>query len=193
MSETQQNPVELLKQADQVFRAVLANVSPDQMALPTVNDDWDVRALINHVVVGSVWAADVVRDGSAPRPSGDGIGDRDPAAAYAESVDDMIDAFAEPGAMDKRLTLPFGELPGAGFAMFRFNDLLAHAWDLAQATGQSTNIAPELCELALAMSRQRLDGMDRANLPFKDVVRVPDNACAADRLAGYLGKPVVTG
>jgi hypothetical protein len=38
------------------------------------------------------------------------------------------------------------------------------------------------------MSRQRMIGMDRANMPFKDEVPVPGDAPAADRLAGFLGR-----
>lgn len=53
-----------------------------------------------------------------------------------------------------------------------------------------SSLAPDLCETALVISRQRLDGMDRTHLPFKDAVPVPDHALAADRLAGYLGKQV---
>ena len=193
MSDARQNPIALLKQADEVFRSVLGNVGAEQMSLPTVNDEWDVRALINHVVLGNTWAAANVRTGNAPRPSGDIIGERDAMAAYADSAAEMIAAFAEPGALGRTVTMPFGEMPAAGLAMFRMTDLLSHSWDLAQATGQSTDLAPELCEAALAMSRQRLEGMDRANLPFKDEVHVPEEACAADRLAGYLGKAAAAG
>ena len=190
VTEGQQNPINQLQEADAVFRSVLEHVTTDQLSLPTVNDEWDVRALLNHVVNGNAWAAETVRNGSAPRPSGDAVGDGEPMGSYVASVEAMIAAFAEPGALGRTVTLPFGEMPGAGFAMFRFNDLLAHAWDLAQATGQSTDIAPELCEMALANARQRLEGMDRVNLPFKDEVHAPVDACAADRLAAYLGKPL---
>jgi uncharacterized protein (TIGR03086 family) len=79
---------------------------------------------------------------------------------------------------------------GAALAALRFSDTIAHAWDLAKATGQNTNLAPELCEAALAISRQRLEGRDRAQMPFNEEVPVPVEACAADRLAGYLGKRV---
>jgi uncharacterized protein (TIGR03086 family) len=160
------------------------------LGLPTVNDDWDVRALLNHVVNGNMWAAENVRPGSAPRPSGDAVGGRDPMDIYVPSAEAMIDAFSEPGALGRTVTLPFGEMPAAGFAGFRFVDLLSHAWDLAKATGQNADFAPELCEAALAISRKRLDGRDRTNTPFKDEVHAPAHACAADRLAGYLGKPV---
>jgi uncharacterized protein (TIGR03086 family) len=190
MTENTQSPVALLKQADAVFREVLAGVRPDQMGLPTPSDEWDVRALINHVVLGNTWAAENMRTGEAPRPSGDIIGERGPMEAYVASADAMFAAFAEPGALGRMVTMPFGEMPGAGLAMFRFSDLLTHAWDLAKATGQHTDLAPELCEAALAMSRQYLDGRDRTHMPFKDAVPIPDDAPAADRLAAYLGKQV---
>jgi uncharacterized protein (TIGR03086 family) len=190
VTETQPNPVDQLRQADDIFRSVLQNISLNQLGLPTVNDDWDVRALINHVVNGNMWAAANVLQGSAPRPSGDAIGDSDPMEAYVPSAEAMIAAFAEPGALGRTLTLPFGEMPAAGFAGFRFVDLLSHAWDLAKATGQNSDFAPELCEAALAISRRRLDGRDRVPTPFKDEVHIPEDACAADRLAGYLGKRV---
>src|SRR3954447_12228262 len=90
------DPIALLEQADDVFREVLGNVTPEQMDLPTVNDEWDVRSLINHMVVGSTWAAENVRTGNAPRPGGDGIGDRSPQEAYAESADGMLAAFRAP-------------------------------------------------------------------------------------------------
>ena len=65
------------------------------------------------------------------------------------------------------------------------------ATSLAKATGQSTDLAPQLCEAALAMPRQRMAGMDRTNMPsFKEEVTVLVGAPAADRLAGFLGRQV---
>jgi uncharacterized protein (TIGR03086 family) len=183
-------PLELLDQADVIFREVLGNVASQQMQLPTINDEWDVRTLINHVVQGNAWSAENIKTGNAPRPSGDLIGVRSPLDAYTESADAMLAAFREPGALQRTVTMPFGEFPAAGLAAFRFTDLLSHAWDLARATGQECDLAPELCETALAFSRQRLDGRDRANLPFKDEVQISASASAADRLAAYLGKQV---
>lgn len=182
------DPVALLEQADQVFREVLGNVTQEHMSLPTVNDEWDVRTLINHIVLGNAWAAENVRTGNAPRPSGDLIGDRNPMDAYTESANAMIAAFREPGALQRTVTMPFGEFPAAGLAAFLFTDLLSHAWDLAEATDQNCDLAPDLCEAALTMSRQRLDGRDRSELPFKDEVLISAGAPAADRLAAYLGK-----
>ena len=184
------NPLDQLREANEVFLEVLRNVTPEQMSLPTPDDEWDVRELINHVVLGNMWSAENIKTGNAPRPSGDVIGDRDPLEAYSASVDAMMASFEEPGALGRMVTMPFGEMPAAGLAGFRFLDLIVHAWDLAKATGQDTDLAPELCEVALVMSRQRMTDMDRTNLPFKVEAPVPAAAPAADRLAGFLGRQV---
>jgi uncharacterized protein (TIGR03086 family) len=183
-------PVAMLEEACHVVEGIIARISPEQMHLPTVNDEWDVRALINHLVRGNVWAIQNLETGGAPRPTEDLIGDRSPAQAFSESAQDMIKAFHAPGALGKMIVMPFGEIPGAGLAMFRTGDLVGHAWDLAVATGQDRNIAPEMCEMVLEMSRKRLEGIDRARSPFKEIVEVSPDACPADRLAGFLGKPV---
>lgn len=183
-------PVAMLEEACGVLEGIIANITPEQMDLPTVNDEWNVRELINHLVRGNVWAAQNLATGGAPRPTEDLIGDRSPAQAFSESAEAMVKAFHAPGALSTMVTMPFGDMPGAGLAMFRTGDLVGHAWDLAVATGQDRNIAPQMCEAVLEMSRQRLDGMDRARSPFKEIVEVSADACSADRLAGFLGKPV---
>ncbi len=84
------NPLDQLREAHGVFLEVLRNLRPEQMSLPTPDDEWDVRALINHVVLGNIWAAENVKTGSAPRSGGDVIGDRDPAEAHSASADAMM-------------------------------------------------------------------------------------------------------
>lgn len=184
------DPIQVLREASAAFGDVLENVSSDQLSLPTVNDEWDVRALLNHVINGNRWAAEMLQSDTAPRPSDDAVGDLPPMEVYRESVATMLAVFEQPGALVRMVTLPFGAIPGSAYAGLRSGDLVAHAWDLAKATGQNTDLAPEICEMALSMARQRLDGMDRARLPFKDEVRIAADACAADRLAAYLGKQV---
>jgi uncharacterized protein (TIGR03086 family) len=193
MSDPQLSTAELLgliRQADVVFGDVLRNVTPEQLALPTINHEWDVRALINHVVLGCAWEAELVRTGNAPRPHGDLIGDRDPLAAYTASAEAMQAVFAQPGALERMVTMPAAQISAVELAAFRVVDLVSHAWDLARATDQHTDLAPDLCEAALSIARQRLGGWDRTLTPFKDELPAPVGASAADRLAAYLGKPV---
>lgn len=48
--------------------------------------------------------------------------------------------------------LPFGEIPGQIFIGMRTSDVLTHAWDLAVATNQPTDLDPELAAEQLARS-----------------------------------------
>lgn len=45
-------------------------------------------------------------------------------------------AFAQPGVLQRSYQGPLGTLTGAERLHIRIADLLAHGWDLAQATGQ---------------------------------------------------------
>ena len=182
--------IALLEAADALFRDVLGNLTPEQMTLPTVNDEWTVRAVVEHVVLGNTWEAVLVCRGNAPRPTDDVIGDRVPLEVYVASAEAMRAAFAEPGALERTVTMPAAEIPASELAGFRVIDLVSHAWDLARATGQPTDFAPDLCQAALAIAQQRLGAWDRAQTPFKDEVPVPDDAPAADRLAAFLGKQI---
>jgi uncharacterized protein (TIGR03086 family) len=182
--------MELLTQANAVVIAVLANITPDQMHAQTPNDEWDVRDLINHLVLDNTWAAALVSTGNAPRPGGHAIGDRAPLEAYTRSAGEMLAAFAAPGSLSRSVSMPVGPRPVAEFTGFHVIDLMGHAWDLAEATWQNVDLAPELSEEALALARQLLGGLDRARIPFADEVPISANAPAADRLAAYLGKQV---
>jgi uncharacterized protein (TIGR03086 family) len=131
-----------------------------------------------------------VRTGNAPRPHGDVIGDCAPLDAYTIAAVAMQAAFAAPGALERTVTMPAAEISAVELAAFRVVDLVSHAWDLARATGQNTELAPDVCEAALAIARQRLAGWDRSLTPFKEELPASIGASACDRLAAYLGKQV---
>jgi hypothetical protein len=48
------NPLAQLREAHEIFLGVLANVRPEQMNLPTPDDEWDVRESINHIVLREI-------------------------------------------------------------------------------------------------------------------------------------------
>lgn len=61
----------------------------------------------------------------------------DPSEAYRASSADLVGAFAEPGALERLVTVPAGTLPGIGALHLRVVEALVHGWDPAQATGRS--------------------------------------------------------
>jgi uncharacterized protein (TIGR03086 family) len=174
-------------------RDVLATVRPDQLGQSTPCARWAVADVVNHLVNGHHFFASAVA--GAP-PPGD---ERDAAAgdflaAYDEATSASIAAFGAEGAMDRLLHLPFGDLPGSVFIGIAATDTLAHGWDLAKATGQPTDLAPDLAAALLArvqpLLADSLRGTDDEGRAFGPEQPAPDGATSADRLAAFLGRSV---
>jgi uncharacterized protein (TIGR03086 family) len=73
----------------------------------------------------------------------------------------------------------------------RTTDVLTHAWDIAKATGQSTDLDPELAAEALEASRMRIQPAFRGpGRPFAAEQPAPEGAPVADQLAAFLGRTV---
>jgi len=175
-------------------RPVLVAVRPEQLDDATPCASWKVRDLINHMVEAPDFAATVAstRDfsnhqgGDADHASGDYL------AAYDASTNRAIDAFRGEGALEGSVKMPFGELPTAAFATIATGDAFVHGWDLAKATGQAVNtldpvLAEELLVEVLPLLPDEIRGADGA-APFGPRVEVADDAPAADKLAGFLGR-----
>ena len=182
---------EHLQRSFGVAAGVLANVKEDQLDDPTPCASWKVRDLINHLVGGSFFFAHVVNTGKADGvPEPPDFASTDFNSAYADGTKQAVDAFAADGAMEKMLELPFGTMPGAAFLSIATTDPFMHAWDLAKATGQSTDLDPELAGQLLEGARGLIsDGFRGPEpMPFSAAVDVPADAPMADQLAGFLGR-----
>ena len=71
----------------------------------------------------------------------------------------------------------------------RVTEMMLHGWDTARATGQSTDLDPELArECAEQFRRLRAGG--RGAGMFADERPAPDDATEADRLAAASGREV---
>jgi hypothetical protein len=64
-------------------------------------------------------------------------------------------AFEADGFLDRVLTAPFGQASGRRLVDMRRNELTVHAWDLAKATGQSTDFDEEVIAACAARTRRR--------------------------------------
>jgi uncharacterized protein (TIGR03086 family) len=131
-------------------RAFVARTRPAQLGLPTPCADWDVRALLNHVLGGNDLYAVAAGGGAVDwtRREEDRVGD-DPLGAYDRTAVAVSDAFAGLDLDSGVVELPFGGLPAAQAVAVHFVDVLVHGWDLAVATGQDPTLDPELAEPAI--------------------------------------------
>lgn len=140
-------------------RDYVAAIRDDQWSLPTPCEGWSVRELVNHIVSGNLWAAELGRGrtiadvGSAL--DGDLLG-TDPLAAYDRSAAAAAAVFEAPGALDSPCAVSYGPVPGSVYAGHRFIEIFIHGWDLASATGQPTALDPRLVDACWEVIRPQL-------------------------------------
>jgi uncharacterized protein (TIGR03086 family) len=146
------------------------------------------------MIGGSTMFAVSVEQGSVPDEmlgrlmGGDNVGN-DPRAAWAASSKRAMEAFGSPGAMEKIVKLPFGEMPAAIALNIAIFDVATHAVDLARATGQHVSDTAML-EGALAIGRQMIGRDLRVPGVFGDEQVVDDAAPAEDRLLAFAGRKI---
>jgi uncharacterized protein (TIGR03086 family) len=171
-------------------REVVAGIGDDDWARPTPCAEWDVRALLNHVVAGNWWASRLAAgatieevgteyDGDVLRPS--------PLGEYHESAVAAARAFEAPGAMEAPCAVSYGPVPGAVYAGHRFLDVAVHGWDLAVATDQRSPLTPELVDALWGVLEPQLDLL-RASGMFGTEQPVPADADVTTRLLLTLGR-----
>ena len=184
------NIAELHRRALDATRGRVAAIESSQMAWATPNDDWDVRALLNHVISGNLWAAELAAGATieqvGDRLDGDIIGD-DPLSAYDRSAEAAAAAFEAPGALEAPCAVSYGPVPGSVYAEHRFIDVLIHGWDLAKATGQDTRIDPTLTAASLKVLAPQIDVL-QASGAFGTPIQVGPDADPQTRLLGLLGR-----
>ena len=169
---------------------IVGNITPDQYALPTPCEDWDVHALLDHVIGGNLWVGELM-DGKTieevgDKLDGDSVGD-DPAGAYAASATVADAGFSQDGAMAKPVAVSYGPVPGEVYAGHRFIDVLVHGWDLARATGQDETLDPELVEMCIALVEPQIDLLRPSGM-FGGDIDIPADADPQTRLLATLGR-----
>ena len=182
-----------LEQAIAATRSVLTGVRPDQLAAGTPCQSWKVSDLINHIVGGQHFFAAAAN--GEPPAGGDApdFSAGDYLAAFDQGTAASLAAFSADGAMERIMHLPFGDMPGSAFVGIAATDTFTHGWDLATATGQSTDLAPDLAAGLLVGARAAISDSFRGpdgKAPFGALQEAPAGSSNADQLAAFLGRTV---
>jgi uncharacterized protein (TIGR03086 family) len=167
---------------------LIAGVTPDRRHRSTPCPDFDVAALVDHLVgwVGSFEAAANGRTFEGD-PSAARAGD-DPAAQFRASAAGLVAGWRAHG-FDRTVSIAGGDSPaGAAFDM-TLMEFLTHGWDLAVGSGQRVPFTQEEAEEVLARAERTLPPQYRGeHMPFGDIVPIDDDAPALDRLIGFMGR-----
>jgi uncharacterized protein (TIGR03086 family) len=168
---------------------LIDGVRPDQRSLPTPCTEYDVEALLDHIV-GWVQVFEAGSEGRTYEgdPTAFHVGD-DPAAQFRSSATNLVASWREHG-VDREVAISSGaEMPGAMVFNMTVMEYLAHGWDLATATGQPVPYTEDEAAEVLARARVTLPPeYQGAGQAFGAVVEVDDDAPAVDRFVGFLGR-----
>ena len=173
------------------FRQVLAGVTPDQLGSATPCASFDVAQLIDHTIGTQHMVTDALQ-GKPFNTTGVEVARSEQAAAFDRAASDAVTELRRDGAIDTTVTLPFGSFSGEKLMGLAALDTFQHAWDLAKATGQDTDLDADLAEslmdLAVAHMAHAPRGEEPA--PYGPEQIAPAGASTADRLAAFLGRVV---
>lgn len=162
----------------------VAGVRPDQWSSPTPCEDWDVRALVAHVVAtqGRVLANVTDEPPAEPDPSGD------LAAQWSAASAGVVATLDDPERSRQVVGGMFGEQSFESLVgRLLCADTLFHTWDLARATGQDERLDEDAVAAALT-SLEPIDDAIRRPGGFAPKVDPPPGADAQVRLLCFGGR-----
>ncbi|MGH8880366.1 MAG: TIGR03086 family metal-binding protein [Stackebrandtia sp.] len=185
------DPRPLFAQAmDQAERQVAA-VRPDELGNSTPCDDYDVRALLGHMiaVLHKLARVGAGRDTQGVPDVVEGIADTDWADTFAKARGELDGIWADDALLDRMVTLPWATLPGRTVVDIYTHEFTVHSWDIAHATRRLGELDPALAVRAIDAFAEYAPPESRAEEgQFGPVVKVSDDADVYTRLAAYVGR-----
>jgi uncharacterized protein (TIGR03086 family) len=190
--QSEPTSADVLERACRSTAAVLDRVRGTDLDAPTPCASWNVRDVINHMVGGAGFFAELAENGTVNDRDDEGdCSATDFAATFRREAERLVAAFRAPGAMTKPMKMPIGELPGSICVWIAAGDIFTHGWDLAKATGQPTDLEPDVAARLLAEIEPILPDAMRGpdgEAAFGPRVEIVSSAPAADRLAAFEGR-----
>lgn len=181
--------------AQQQFGQRVAAIG-DRWQLPTPDTEWDVAALVDHLIDEQRWVAPLLRghdldaaqaivNGMASTRASDAVGP-DRAQEWQDAARAAADAVLESDSLERTVHLSRGPTPAREYVNEMVFDLTVHAWDLGRAVGADLTMPDDLVDYVYRVVQAYGDlsftGM------FAPPVSVPDDAPALERLIGATGR-----
>ena len=182
--------LDLLSRAGDGFAQRLARVQPDQWTALTPCTEWDVRALVNHVVGANRRYTLLLHGATAGEVDAtrtvDHLG-HDPVASFVTTAAELNAAFRQPGALSRTAHHPAGERTGAQLLQMRVLDVAVHTWDLARAIAADESLDPDVIAFALTLQDTFKAGRARGSFA-PPPGKTPAHLSAQARLLHLLGR-----
>lgn len=181
-------PLEQLDELEPLLGKVASGIKPADLDAPTPCANFTVRGVLGHMIGGATEFAAAFRGEGPPEAPADAAVGPDVVSRAGTALGSLMEAIRSPGALDRTVTTPFGEMPGDAFARFVVFDGLVHGWDLAVATGQAYEPSDSLVVAVDAFAHQAIAPAMRDGDTFAHAVEPPDSATSIERLVAFTGR-----
>jgi uncharacterized protein (TIGR03086 family) len=175
-----------------LFQSVVAGVDPEGWDAPSPCTEWTAREVAGHVIGGQREILALARGVQPPDVADDPgrYAGADPVTAWLEGRRECEAALTEEALLRP---IPFGglgELPLRDLLDTYVLELLVHAWDLAQATGQKVRLDSDLVHHAFATAQVVGSSMRSEGL-LGPALTPPPGSNELTRLLAFLGRSAV--
>jgi uncharacterized protein (TIGR03086 family) len=176
--------------ANDEFARRLRLVGHDDWQRATPCSEWDVRALVNHVVGANVRYQLLLHGALSEQVEAtrtvDHLGD-DALASFVETAQRVVACFHEDGALERISHHAAGDRTGRELLSMRILDAAIHAWDLARAIGVDEDLSDDIVAFLLAYTADLDLGPQQRAFARPDA-EAPRNASPKDQLLHRLGR-----
>jgi len=168
----------------------VSNVADDAWGNDTPCSDWDVKAVVNHIVYENVWMVALFNGRTIAEVGdefeGDLVGD-DPAGVYVRTANEVKAILAEPDAMSRTCQISSGPVTGAEYSSQLFLDTLIHGWDIAVGAKLDATLDAYLVEQCMPLGQAIADN-DGYRAAFKAPTEGATSANPQTQLLALLGR-----
>ncbi len=180
---------ELFDEGLQEASTCVKRVDADQMQNETPCSEWDLKALLNHMVYELSWLPDLLAGKTVKevgdKYEGDLVGN-DPQAAWKSAADKASEAVknAKP---DDKVHLSYGDVTADHYIREVGGDILIHGWDVGQAINCSMTFSDKVVRAVQDFVKPREEEY-RASGLFGDKVQTSDSDSPHVKLLAFFGR-----
>ena len=180
--------------AVRISAALVARVTPGDLAAPTPCAEWSLGDLLAHMTAQHHGFAAAAQGGGAALAVWQPTTSVDPVGDYARAAERVIAAFAPDDVLERHFDLPeFGpgfRVPGRQAISFHFIDYVVHGWDVARSLGIPLEVDDDMAAAGLVIARRVPDGPRRLSpdSAFRPGIPPPDDGTVLDQILAALGR-----
>lgn len=180
------DPRQQLDEILPLLNELVAPLDDTQLDAPTSCANFAVRDVLEHMIGGATTFAAAFR-GEAPAAPAEAT---DLVGAFPAAMAELRSAVHSPGALERTIAAPFGDVPGDTFARFVAMDGLVHGGDIATATSQPYDPPAGVVAEVDTFTRQAISEEMRDGDTFAAAVDPPVGASPLVALVAFTGRHV---